>query len=173
MLKQIHWSLRAIDTLSMYPVAKTKSLFQVIFPVQAIHRESTSKSIQSGISNIFSSSYKLSFSFSVIRLFPATGQQRNDNRRRIASHQLHDFHNTPYFVYQSASLKISPTVGCGNTIFFHSEAVSLSSTAIPASVIISEAGLPSTCAPKTVLSSASNNLHIPLMPSFSATKRPE
>ena len=147
MLKQIHWSLRAIDTLSMYPVAKTKSLFQVIFPVQAIHRESTSKSIQSGISNIFSSSYKLSFSFSVIRLFPATGQQRNDNRRRIASHQLHDFHNTPVFLsIKSASLKISPTVGCGNTIFFHSEAVSLSSTAIPASVIISEAGLPSTCA---------------------------
>ena len=44
--------------------------------------------------------------------------------------------------YQSASLRISPTVGCGKTMDFSSEAFMPFSTAIPAMTISSEAGFP-------------------------------
>lgn len=43
---------------------------------------------------------------------------------------------------------------------------------MPANVMISEAGLPKTCAPNTVSSPPNSNLQTPFTPSFSATKRP-
>ena len=75
--------------------------------------------------------------------------------------------------YQSASLRISPTVGCGKTMDFSSEAFMPFSTAIPAMTISSEAGFPKRWAPMIVSSSAKISLQTPLPCSFSATKRPE
>ena len=74
---------------------------------------------------------------------------------------------------QIVSLKISATVGCGNTTFLSCSMVMPASMATHAVEMSSEAGLPMRWAPMTWFSASVMILQIPLPPSFSATKRPE
>ena len=97
---------------------------------------------------------------------------------RFAQDVAHARHSSSKLGYalaysQIVSLKISATVGCGNTTFLSWSIVIPASMATHAVEMSSEAGLPMRWAPMTWFSASVMILQIPLPPSFSATKRPE